>query len=112
MTDRPRKLNQVPKRALEAIIDRMTYGYYKLEKNGEDADYLRRIETHDAEYWKKHAKFHMDEIMKGERTTGSGDSHAIALACDAMLLEERQMFEDDQRKAKEMQDKIPGGKDD
>jgi len=109
MTDRNDRPDQIPMNALKAVLKRMTHGYYKLQDSGQDGDYRTRVETKPKEYFWDHMMFHVREIKKGERFTGSGDSHAVAIVCDAMLYYEALMAEDKRREAEKLETEMLTG---
>jgi len=92
--------DQIPYNAMKAVGLRMTKGY---EKHG---DYRKRLEEHPPKYWWDHMLFHIGELKKGNRYTGSGDSHADAIICDAMLYKEALLLEDERKESEKLEKEI------
>jgi len=89
--------SQVPAVALKAIALRMTKGF---DKHG---DYLKRLEEHPPKYWWDHFDWHRKEYNKGNRYTGSGDSHIDAMICDLMLYKEALLLEDERKESEKLE---------
>jgi hypothetical protein len=89
--------DQIPYNAMIAVGLRMTKGF---EKHG---DYRKRLEEHGPKYWWDHMLFHIAELKKGNRYTGSGDSHADAIICDAMLYKEALLLQDKRKEAEDLE---------
>jgi hypothetical protein len=95
MSEKPRiKYNQIPAIALEDVGRRMTHGW---EKHG---DYKDRLLELPRNHYIEHMLWHINQIYDikkkkfkddGQLYTGSGDSHALAIACDGLLLYESEL---------------------
>jgi len=94
---------QVPVKALNAIAQRMQKGF---EKHG---DYLKRLEEQGPKYWWSHFEWHLKEYKKGNRYTGSGDSHVDAMMCDLMLYKEALMLEDKRKESEKLEKEMLEG---
>ena len=90
MTDQI-KYNQIPAITLNDVGKRMTHGH---KKHG---DYRKRMMELPRFHYLDHLLWHIEQFYdikkrklkdNPELFTGSGDSHALAIACDAMIFYE------------------------
>jgi hypothetical protein len=88
MTEKPRiKYNQIPAIALEDVGRRMTHGHDKGH-----GDYKGRLLEVTRLHFLDHAVWHINQFKsKGEKYTGSGDSHILAAICDLMMFYESEL---------------------